>query len=293
MARTIPQQAGPLVSILTPSFEQAAYLPDNLASVACQTYPHIEHIVMDGGSTDGSVALLEAAGDRVRWRSEPDRGQAHAINKAFAASSGEIVGWINSDDAYFDCDVVADVVHFFDRHPEADVVYGHVARVTSTGRVVYIIWMLPFSYRLLRWTCFLEQPGVFFRRRAIEERFLDESFHFAMDWELWLRLGRNLRFVRMPRVLAIDRAQPERKIKTQEAVLEADRARLGHMYGVNLPWFFFGMWRVLFVLSRLAGGRYVLGMPARLAFSGEQDSRGVVFKRQVASRQSRWPEDWR
>ena len=284
---------GPLVSILTPSFDQAAYLPDNLASVACQSYPHIEHIIMDGGSTDGSLDVLAAAGERVRWRSEPDRGQAHAVNKAFAESGGEIIGWLNSDDAYFDCDVVVDVVAFFERHPDADVIYGHVARVSAEGRITHIIWAPPFSYTLLRWMCFLEQPGVFFRRRALEDGFLDESFHFAMDWELWLRLGRARRFARMPRVLAIDRVQPMRKMKTQETVLEADRARLGEMYGVRLPRFYFRLWSLLSVISRLAGGRYVRSMPSRLAFSGEQDDRRTLWRRQVASRQKDWPEDWK
>jgi len=86
----------PLVSVLTPSFNQAAWLTDNLGSVAAQTYPAIEHVVMDGGSTDGTLDILKTAGDRVLWRSESDRGQADAINKAFAASSGEIIGWITS-----------------------------------------------------------------------------------------------------------------------------------------------------------------------------------------------------
>jgi len=288
-----PASGSPLVSVLTPSYNQRAYLPDNLGSVSRQTYPHIEHIVMDGGSTDGSVELLESAGPNVRWRSEPDRGQAHAINKAFADSSGEIVGWLNSDDAYFDSEVVADVVRFFDRHPEADVVYGHVARVSADGRVIYIIWVPPFAYGLLRSMCFLEQPGVFFRRRAIEEEFLDESFHFAMDWELWLRLGRARRFVRMSRIVAIDRIQPERKMKTQEAVLEADRARLGEMYGVRLPWYYFRLWSLLTIVSRVAGGRYALKMSDDLVFGGAQDDRWTLFKRQVASRQSRWPQEWR
>jgi glycosyltransferase involved in cell wall biosynthesis len=117
----------PLVSILTPSFNQARWLVDTLQSVARQTYPHIEHIVMDGGSTDGTVDLLTHAGSRVTWKSEPDRGQSHALNKALAASTGEIIGWINSDDAYYDVDAVAAVAQCFARHPEVDVVYGHAA----------------------------------------------------------------------------------------------------------------------------------------------------------------------
>jgi glycosyltransferase involved in cell wall biosynthesis len=126
----------PLVSVLTPSFNQAAWIGDNLASVACQTYPHIEHIVMDGGSTDGTAELLAAAGPAVHWRSEPDSGQAHAINKAFSESRGEIIGWINSDDAYVDCRVIEDVVSYFERHPRVDVVYGHAAQVAADGAII-------------------------------------------------------------------------------------------------------------------------------------------------------------
>jgi len=100
----------PLVSVLTPSYQQARWLGENLGSVACQSYPRIEHVVMDGGSSDGSVELLASASPPVTWESEPDRGQSHALNKAYSASSGEIIGWLNSDDAFWDCDVVADVV---------------------------------------------------------------------------------------------------------------------------------------------------------------------------------------
>src|SRR5437868_3953200 len=99
-----------LVSVLTPSFNQRPWLKDNLESVSSQSYPNIEHIVMDGASTDGSVEILRNSLHNVRWLSEPDRGQSHALNKAFAESRGEIVGWLNSDDAYFSCDAVGDVV---------------------------------------------------------------------------------------------------------------------------------------------------------------------------------------
>src|SRR5713226_6394238 len=113
-----------LVSILTPSFNQARWLADNLRSVTNQTYPHIEHIIMDGGSTDSSVEILKKAGPNVRWRSEPDRGQSHALNKAFAESRGEVIGWLNSDDAYFTPTAVAEAVQVFERCPDVNVVYG-------------------------------------------------------------------------------------------------------------------------------------------------------------------------
>ena len=205
--------------------------------MAVQTYPRIEHVVMDGGSTDGSVELLRRTPD-VHWRSEPDRGQSHALNKAFAASHGEIIGWLNSDDAYFDRAVVEDVVGCFQAHPEVDVVYGHAARADQRGRVSHVLWVPPFSRWLLHWKCFLVQPAVFFRRAALGDRFLDERFQFAMDWELWLRLARSSTFHRLDRVLAIDRDQPGRKINTWQAVLETDRQRLATTYGIRLdPWY--------------------------------------------------------
>ena len=140
--------------------------------------------------------------------------QSHALNKAFAGSHGAIIGWLNSDDAYFDRDAVADVVGCFQAHPEVDVVFGHAARADQQGRVSHVLWVPPFSGWLLHWKCFLSQPAVFFRRKALGDRFLDERFQFAMDWELWLRLARSCRFHRLNRVLAIDRDQPGRKINT-------------------------------------------------------------------------------
>lgn len=201
----------PLVSILTPSYNQGSYIRDTLNSVACQTYPNIEHIIMDGGSTDETVRVLEATGDGVVWRSEPDRGQAHAINKAFSESSGQIIGWLNSDDAYFDCTVVERVVEYFDGHPAVDVVYGHAARTDENGRIVWILWVPPFSYARFKKLNFIVQPAAFIRRGALEQPMLNEEFEFAMDWELWMRLAQKHRFARLDDVLAIDRSQPGRK----------------------------------------------------------------------------------
>jgi glycosyltransferase involved in cell wall biosynthesis len=287
------ETSGPLVSVLTPSFNQEAWLPDNLRSVAIQTYPHIEHIVMDGGSTDGSLTALEEADPPVVWRSEADGGQADALNKAFALCRGEIIGWLNSDDAYFDGRVVADVAACFEAHPEADVVYGHAARVTADGRVVVFVWVPPFSRALMRRICYLIQPAVFMRRRALEARFLDDSYQFAMDWELWLRLGEAHRFRRIPRVLAIDRLQPGRKMKTWESVFKADRARLAESHGVLSPWYYGALVRLWYLATRLGGARFALSLPNDLAFTGEQDDRWALFKRQVASRASSWPDDYR
>src|SRR5687768_13065408 len=108
----------PLVSVLTPSFNQGRFIGDCLRSVANQTYENIEHIVMDGGSSDETIDVLKATQGPVRWTSEPDRGQSHALNEALAASQGEYIGWLNSDDAYADRRSVAGAVEVFQKHPE-------------------------------------------------------------------------------------------------------------------------------------------------------------------------------
>lgn len=277
--------------MLTPSFNQGRWLRENLRSVAVQTYPNIEHIVMDGGSTDDSVEVLRSADPPVIWRSEPDNGQPHAVNKALAASSGEIIGWINSDDALFDSGVVEDVVTFFEKHPEVDVVYGHGAKVTADGTIVYIIYVPRFTTEELHIFCPLIQPAVFIRRSAIEERFLDESYQFAMDWELWLHLAESHRFARIDRVLAIDRLQPERKMKTWMPVLLENTERLMTTYGVHRPANIDKVAARWHRRTRWGGWRYALRRPDRLAFSGVQDSRLTLALRQL-SNPAHWPPEF-
>ena len=279
----------PLVSVLTPSFNQARWLADNLRSVACQTYPRIEHIVMDGGSNDGSRDLLEAAGPRVRWNSEPDRGQSHALNKALAESGGEIIGWVNSDDAYFDCRVVEDVVRFFDRNPGVDAVYGHAAYVNAGGRILHYFWAPPFHGRLLRLYDCIIQPTVFLRRRALGDHLVDESFEFAMDYELWLRLAQRHRFARFDRVIAIDRLQPERKTQTLLHVMKSDVRRLAAAYGVVVSPAARPLMAAHHIYCRFRGARLAVSHHGELAISGCQDGRCAVLRRQVASRRSRMP----
>jgi glycosyltransferase involved in cell wall biosynthesis/SAM-dependent methyltransferase len=224
---------GPLVSVLTPSFGQVRWLADNIASVERQTYRPIEHVVMDGGSQDGSVALLQArARPSLRWWSEPDGGQSEAINKAFRESGGEIIGWLNSDDAYFDPDVVDAAVRIFAARPEVMVVYGHAALVDADGQIVQLIWAPPFSSRLLRLHDFISQPAAFVRRSAVGDRLVDESFHYAMDYELWLRLAVESRFARLDRIVAIDRHHPSRKSYTWHEAAARDGAVLRGRYGV-------------------------------------------------------------
>jgi glycosyltransferase involved in cell wall biosynthesis len=276
----------PLVSVLTPSFNQARWLGDNLHSVGCQTYPLIEHIVMDGGSSDESVAMLERTHHTLTWRSEPDRGQSHALNKAFAASTGEIIGWLNSDDAFWDCGVVDDVARFFATHPAADVVFGHAASVDEEGLVQHFFRVPPRSGGwLLRRYNYLIQPSVFVRRAVLGETLVDETFHFAMDYELWLRLSAaGARFMRIDRVLAIDRVQRERKSRNLLHVLAADSKRLAARYGVATSRGSRMLTAAYAVWCRLCGTPLIWRMPAQLAFGVQIDGLWPLIVRQCFSR---------
>lgn len=282
------------VSILTPSYNQAEWLPDNLNSVACQTYAPIEHVIADGGSTDTTLEILRGANDTVIWTSEPDEGQAHAINEAFAASSGDIIGWINSDDAYTDCTVVADVVAYFDAHPEVDVVYGHALQTTAAGAVIQVLWSPRFDAELLKALDFITQPAAFIRRSALRQQMLDPSFHFAMDYELWLRLAaKGARFARIDRVVAIDRHQPQRKSSTITNVHAANLERLAERFELHLSATWDRTRSAFYVKQRLLGALLIPRLRPPFAFSVPANWKSGLWRRQVFSRRSRWPQEYR
>lgn len=221
----------PLVSVLTPSFNQARWLRDNMRSVDGQTHPRVEHIVADGGSTDASLEILREAPPDVKWISEPDRGQSHAINKAFARSSGAIIGWLNSDDAYFSKRAIADAVEVFAHRPEVGVVYGHAALVNASGELLYTLWAPPKATLILRRFNVLYQPSVFVRRAIIGRSWLvDPNLHYMMDRDLWLYLAGRTHFARLDRIIAIDRHQLERKSYTMLDVAAHDFAILRDRY---------------------------------------------------------------
>lgn len=281
----------PLISILTPSYNQGAWIADCLHSVACQTYPNVEHIVCDGGSTDQTLEVLRNAGPNVRWVSEKDNGQTHALNKAFSMSTGEIIGWINSDDVYFDCGAFERVAAFFATHPDVDLVYGQCARIDEDGRVVWVPSSPPYSKRRLRWLTYIPQPAVFMRRSALDGTFLDEEFDFCMDWELWLRLSLSCKLQRLDDVLAADRYQPMRKNVTHLHVLQGDMDRMREKYGAQAPWFWNLYLRFYDLRRRFAGGRLIHQVAnEQLAFDGYVESEQILRRRQLFTRRSRWPE---
>ena len=291
----VPPENLPLVSILTPSFNQAAFLTDNLRSVARQTYPNVEHIVMDGGSTDGSAEILRDAGGSVKWRSEPDNGQSDAVNKAFRESRGEIIGWLNSDDAYFDASVLEDVAAYFRSHPDIDVVYGHCLQTTGDGTAIQVLWAPRFDPELQKTVNLQMQPSTFMRRHALSDPLLDASFHFAMDYELWLRLAsQGSRFGRIDRILSIDRHQLGRKSAMIKEVYVADLERLTPMYGLHAGAEFDRQRSMFYRRQRLMGALFIPTIHTnKVTFTPSANLKTGLWRRQVGSRRTNWPDEFK
>lgn len=216
---------GPLVSILTPSFNQCRFLGDCIDSVANQTYRPVEHIVCDGGSTDGTLDILEAAATHVRWVSEPDCGQAHALNKALELSRGSVIGWVNSDDAYADRRAIEWAVRTLERHPNVDVLFGHALLINERNMVLQAMWTAPLVEPLLRVVHYIYQPTLFIRRETLLNQpfFLREDLDVVVDRDLLFRLAAGSRFRRLSRFLAVDRHQRHRKVETRAYPEEAAR----------------------------------------------------------------------
>jgi glycosyltransferase involved in cell wall biosynthesis len=198
----------PSITIVTPCLNARATLPETLASVRSQEYPGIEHVVVDGGSTDGTLELLEQA-EGVRYVSEPDRGLTHALNKGIAMASGEVIGWLNADDVYLPGALEA-VGEAFSRSPETEWATGRCLIIDSAGEEIrgpiarYKDFLLRhYSYRALLTQNFVAAPATFARRAALERVGLfDERFRYSMDYDVWLALGREGAPVVLDRPLA-------------------------------------------------------------------------------------------
>jgi glycosyltransferase involved in cell wall biosynthesis len=211
------------VSVVTPSYNQAAFIGRTLASVAAQSGVDYEHLVFDGGSSDDTIRVLQQFTPAVRWAWEADRGQAHAVNKGIAASDGEIIAWINSDDVYYP-GALARVVDAFRADPEVDVVYGQADHIDAGDAVIEPYPTRDWDFAALAERCFICQPAAFFRRRAIERHgALDESLRYCMDYELWLRLGKGgARFRYLPGKLAGSRLHADTKTLGQRLAVHVE-----------------------------------------------------------------------
>ena len=201
------------VTIITPSFNQGRYLLETLRSVANQDYPDVQHIVMDGGSTDGSAELLEAwaRSHEIVWQSQPDGGQAAAIQAGIERARGDIVAWLNSDDLYLDAGVISDVVELF--RAGADAVTGAGWYISESGERTKKIPVLDrrLDFDALRGVDWILQPATFFRRDVLLRFPIDTSLTFAFDWDLFIRMAREITFTPIDRHIAGYRLHPSGK----------------------------------------------------------------------------------
>jgi glycosyltransferase involved in cell wall biosynthesis len=198
----------PSLTIITPCLNAAATLPATLASVREQAYPGLEHIVVDGGSTDGTVDLLKSA-PGIRWISEPDRGLSHALNKGIAMAGGELIGELNADDVY-EPGALAAVGAALREHPDALWLTGYCRIIDGDGREIrhpvtaYKNWLLRrYSLALYLTHNFISAPATFFRREALAEAGgFDERYRISVDYDLQLRIARRHDPLVLPRYLA-------------------------------------------------------------------------------------------
>lgn len=218
----------PLVTIVTPSFNQGEFIRATIESVLGQDYPRLEYIIMDGGSTDQTATVVRDYASRLSWISEPDRGQSHAINKGFRMAKGEIVAWLNSDDVMLP-GAISKVVPYFQRDPSVRAVYGEGYLIDREGRITgRFPHTRPFDlWRLVYLSDYILQQTVYFDRRIFSEiGYLDENLHYTMDWDILIRIGKRYGLTYIPEFLGCLREYPEAKSFSGGAARMREIARL-------------------------------------------------------------------
>lgn len=224
----------PLITVVTPSYNQGQFLGETLQSVKSQGYARTEHIVIDGGSSDSSVDVIRAHEAHLSyWVSERDRGQSHAINKGFARATGDVLAWLNSDDTLLP-GTLAIVGEAFAKHPDVDLVYGDFLYTDAAGRPLRRRHVFAsMMYETLLYHDYLGQPAVFFRRSLLDDvGAVDESLDYCMDWDLFLRMWRVCRPLHVAAVLAtyrLDQSAKSNAEDTAKAILAAHRVQQRNM----------------------------------------------------------------
>jgi glycosyltransferase involved in cell wall biosynthesis len=220
------------VSIVTPTLNRAALLEFTLRSVRSQSYANLEHIVVDGGSTDGSLELLAQYERtyRLQWTSGPDSGMYAAINKGLATARGDILAYLNSDDLYFPW-TLEEVVGAFEAHPTVDFVIGDALNIEQASGRIRVRWQAPFDLDTVRRVSFLTQPAVFWRRRVLEQVGpFDESLRYVADCDYWMRAGTTHRFLKIDEFLAIERDHAATLRESSSHAVDAELATVRERY---------------------------------------------------------------
>lgn len=220
------------VSVITPSYNQGIYIKRTIDSVLTQGIDDLEYIVMDGGSSDETVDILKSYGDKIIWRSEKDKGQTDAVNKGIKASTGEIIGWLNSDDIYYP-GAIQKVLEVFEKNPDVNVVYGNANHIKEDDSFIEEYYTEDYDYERLKDICFICQPSLFFRKSVVDKYgYLDDKLQYTMDYDYWLRLGKGEKFYRLNELLAGSRLYDDNKTlgarrKVHEEMLSMQKKNLG------------------------------------------------------------------
>ena len=224
----------PLISIVTPSYNQARFLEATIQSVLSQNYPRLEYIIMDGGSTDGSLEIIQRYATYLTyWVSERDKGQVDAINRGFAHSSGDILGWINSDDTY-EPGALQKVAAIFNNNPEVNLIYGEGWYIDEYGKRIkpckFVRDSFPHVY-ITNKDPILQQAA--FWRRSLWEKIgpLNDTFNWVFDWEWFIRAHKQTKFYYIPEFLGDYRIQPQAKTRSTDIRRRVEQARITKQYG--------------------------------------------------------------
>ena len=227
----------PRITLITPSYNQGAYIEETILSVIDQGYPDLEYLVIDGGSTDQTPDILQRYHKHLDWVSEGDRGQSHAINKGMQRATGDIVAYLNSDDLFVH-EALLKVGRFFQDHPQAYWLTGKCRTIDPSANeirrsstIYKNFWLNTRSYTALSVLNYISQPATFWRREAIEQVcYFDERWYYAMDYDYWLRLGKHYRLWFLNEYLAGFRVHPASKGRSSTQAQFAEELQVARQY---------------------------------------------------------------
>ena len=271
----------PLVSIVTPTLNSQQYIAETIDSILAQDYPAIELIVVDGGSTDATLDILDRYRGKLRIITGRDKGPSDAIFKGLNQAHGDIVTWLNADDTFLPGAVRIAADHLT-THPETDVVYGEGWWIDETGKIISRYPTLPWDPRVLERDCFICQPAAFLRASAYRRCPLDPDINRSFDYDLWIRMARaGMRFDCIPDYLANSRMHAGAKtLSEREQVFQASMSLLARHYGyVPFTWVFgYTTWRrdrrdQFFEPLRLTVGNYIASLPMGLRLNSAKPFR--------------------
>ena len=225
----------PKISIVTVSYNQSSFIEENIKSVINQNYSNVEHIIIDAGSTDGTLKILQRYDKYLDWISEADEGQSHGLNKGFKKAEGQIIGWINSDDKLAP-GALHKIAAFFIENPNEIAVVGDQAIIDSNSSIKRIIKSRSYDFNyLLNHSTGITQNSTFFLKEVFDQiNYLDENLHYAMDLDLFLRIARIRKIPYLPETLAEFRMHPNSKTAEGIHKFALESIRIRKKYGSKL-----------------------------------------------------------